>query len=350
VPSISSANDRDLRELSSVLNGLLGRKKQSGDRAVEADAEAPAPTETRPSIGLALSGGAARAFAHIGVLRTLLNHGVKPDIITGTSMGAVIGGAYAAGALDDVEDWAKSLTRRRMLGYLDVSLAGSSLIGGGRLARRLEQAIGDAKIEALDTRFAAIATEIDTGHEVWLTRGRLVEALRASYALPGIFAPMRIGGRWLLDGALVNPVPVSAARSLDARLVIAVNTNSDLFGRGTTIHSHGFDEAEVVEESVTVEQRTWRGKSRVEKLLRRKFFGRAGSPGLPTVMIEAYNVMQDRITRARLAGDPADILISPRLGHVGMFDFHCAEEVIAIGAAAAEHELPTIERALEALA
>jgi NTE family protein len=274
---------------------------------------------------------------------------VKPDIIAGTSMGAVIGGCYAAGQLDDIEDWAKSLTRRRLLGYLDVSLSGSSLIAGGRLARRLEHTIGTTKIEELETRFAAIATEIDTGHEVWLTRGRLLEALRASYALPGIFAPVRIGGRWLLDGALVNPVPVSAARSLDARLVIAVNTNSDLFGRGTTIHSHGYVEEEIVEESVVVE-RSWRGKSRVEKLLRRKFFGRGGSPGLPTVMIEAYNVMQDRITRARLAGDPADIMISPRLGHIGMFDFHRAEEAIAIGAEAAEHELPTIARALEALA
>jgi NTE family protein len=333
-----------------VLQGLL-RRKRRGDRAVEADAETPAPSDTRPSIGLALSGGAARAFAHIGVLRTLLANGVKPDIVTGTSMGAVVGGAYAAGRLDDVEDWAKSLTRRRLLGYLDVSLSGSSLIAGGRLARRLERAIGGAKIEELETRFAAIATEIDTGHEVWLTRGRLLEALRASYALPGIFSPVHVGGRWLLDGALVNPVPVSAARSLDARLVIAVNTNSDLFGRGTTIHSHGFDEPEAVEEeTVVVVERSGPGKSRFEKLLRRKFFGRGGSPGLPTVMIEAYNVMQDRITRARLAGDPADIMISPRLGHIGMFDFHRADEAIAIGAEAAERELPTIERALEALA
>ena len=331
-----------------MLNGLL-RRNRRGDRSVEADTEAPQSAETRPSIGLALSGGAARAFAHIGVLRTLLKNGVKPDILAGTSMGAVIGGCFVAGQLDDIEEWARSLTRRRMLGYLDVSLSGSSLISGGRLARRLERTIGATKIESLETRFAAIATEIDTGHEVWLTRGRLLEALRASYALPGIFSPVRIGGRWLLDGALVNPVPVSAARSLDARLVIGVNTNSDLFGRGTTIHSHGFDEEEIIEESAVVE-RSWQGKSRVEKLLRRKFFGRGGRPGLPTVMIEAYNVMQDRITRARLAGDPADIMISPRLGHIGMFDFHRAEEAIAIGAEAAEHELPTIARALEALA
>ena len=263
-------------------------------------------------------------------------------------MGAVVGGCYAAGQLEGIADWARSLTRRRMLGYLDVSLAGSGLINGSRLARQLERTIGAVKIEALDTRFAAIATEIDTGHEVWLTRGRLVEALRASYALPGVFAPVRIGGRWLLDGALVNPVPVSAARALDARLVIGVNCNADLFGRGTTIHSHGFEDDEVASEAVAGEGR-WRDRRRAQKLLRRKLFGQPGRMGLPTVMMEAYSVMQDRITRARLAGDPADIMIGPRLGDIGMFDFHRAEEAIRIGAEAAERSLEQIAQAIEAL-
>jgi NTE family protein len=334
-----------------VLQGLLRRRARGGDRAVEAEPEAPQPAESRPSIGLALSGGAARGFAHIGVLQTLIAHGVKPDIVTGTSMGAVIGGCYAAGQLDAIAGWARGITRRRMLGYLDVSLAGSGLINGGRLARKLEQTIGHIKIEALETRFAAIATEIDTGHEVWLTRGRLLEALRASYALPGVFAPVRIGGRWLLDGALVNPVPVSAARSLDARLVIGVNTNADLFGRGTTIHDHGFEaEDEIADAAVESAETGSRGRARLHKLLKRRFFGRDDRPSLPNVMIEAYNVMQDRITRARLAGDPADIMITPRLGHIGMFEFHRAEEAIASGAEAAEQALETIDRAVEALA
>ena len=165
-------------------------------------------------------------------------------------------------------------------------------------------------------------------HEVWLTRGRLAEALRASYALPGVFAPVRIGGRWLLDGALVNPVPVSAARALDARLVIGVNTNADLFGRGTTIHSHGFDDDEeaapVGERGARLAQPAPCGKGCCGARY-------SDAAGLPTVMVEAYSVMQDRITRARLAGDPADIMISPRLGHIGMFDFHRAEEAIRIG-------------------
>src|SRR5437763_6573598 len=328
----------------------LSRRIGRGDRSVEAAAELPQPLPNRPSIGIALGGGAARGFAHIGVLQTLLANGIKPDVITGTSMGAVIGGCYAAGQIDAISDWALSLTRRRVLGYLDVSLSGTSMINGGRLARRLESTVGRTKIEELDTRFAAIATEIDTGHEVWLTRGRLLEALRASYALPGMFAPVRVGGRWLLDGALVNPVPVSAARALDARLVIGVNTNADLFSRGATIPSHGLDEDEIAIEgeiAETLAARGWRGLIGARKLLKRQLIGR---PGLPTVMIEAYNVMQDRITRARLAGDPPDNMITPRVGHNGMFEFHRAEEAIRIGAEAAERALETIDEAIEALA
>ena len=331
-----------------MLQGLISRAR-SGDRAVEAGAQPGNRTSARPSIGLAMGGGAARGFAHIGILQTLLAHGLKPDVITATSMGAVVGGCYAAGQLDPFIEWALGLTRKRVLRYLDFSLSGSSLINGMRLARHLEDTLGRTKIEALATRFAAIATEIDTGHEVWLTRGRLVEALRASYALPGVFAPVQVGRRWLVDGALVNPVPVSAARALDARVVIAVNLNVDLLGRGATIASYGFEEEEAPAPPVEHTQRNWRERISVEKLLKRQFLGAEGRPGLPTVMIEAYNVMQDRITRARLAGDPADVMISPRLGAIGMFDFHRAEEAIRIGAEAAQRALPNIEEVIETL-
>ena len=152
----------------------------------------------------------------------------------------MVGGCYAAGKLDDVEEWARSLTRRSLLGYLDVSFGGSGLLSGGTPRREARpKRVGDVTIDELPMRFAAIATEIGTGHEIWITRGRLADALRASYALPGIFPAVQIGERWLMDGALVNPVPVSAARALGARVVIAVNVNTDLFGRGTTIQDHG---------------------------------------------------------------------------------------------------------------
>jgi NTE family protein len=326
----------------------LAHRMHIGDRVVDADDKPPRPACKRPSIGLALGGGAARGFAHIGILNILLAYGLKPDVITGTSIGALIGGFCAAGQLDAITEWSLGLTRHRVLGYLDVSLSGSSLINGGRVARRLESAIGRTKIETLETRFAAVATEIATGHEVWLTRGRLLEALRASYALPGVFPPVRIGGRWLVDGALVNPVPVSASRALDARLVIAVNLNSDLLGRGSTIANHGFDEDQ---DSLNRDPavRRWLGMIGIEKLLKRQLVGEVRRPGLSRVMIEAYNVMQDRITRARLAGDPPDITISPRLGNIGLFDFHRANEAIKLGAEAAERSLESIDQAIAAL-
>lgn len=305
----------------------------------------------RPSVALALGGGAARGFAHIGVLRTLVANGIVPDIIVGTSIGAVAGGCYAGGALDTLEQWARGLTVRGVLGYLDVSLSGSGLIGGNRLAQHLEAALGKMLIEDLPIRFAAIATEVRTGHEIWLTHGRLVDALRASYALPGIFAPIRIGGRWLVDGALVNPVPVSAARALGARVVIAVNLNADQFGRGITIVSHGADNSDDGEAEEPPPRKTGIGAFfSPERALKRQFLGSAGRPGLSTVMVDAFNVMQDRITRSRLAGDPPDVTINPRLRRVGWFDFHRAEEAIKLGAEAAEKASETVHEAIAALA
>ena len=330
---------------------FLRRSGQDGDQAVDADAHAPAATAPqRPSIGLVLGGGAARGFAHIGVIRTLIAKGYTPDIITGTSIGAVVGGCYAAGKLDNVEEWGRGLTRRSLLSYLDVSFCGSGLLNGGRLAEKLTEAIGEVTIDELPTRFAAIATELGTGHEIWITRGGLIDAMRASYALPGLFPPVRLGDRWLVDGALVNPVPVSAARALGARVVIAVNVNTDLFGRGTTIQDHGppsEPEAPLTEE---VADRGLLGLFGAEKAAKRRFFGTASRPGISAVMVDAFNVMQDRITRARLAGDPPDVLISPRVGRIGLFDFHCAQDAITLGAEAAEKALESLDEIVAALA
>jgi len=310
---------------------------------VNADELTPDFGPQRPTIGLALGGGAARGFAHIGVIRTLIAKGFKPDIIAGTSIGAVIGGCYAAGKLDEFEEWGRALTRRRVFGYLDVSFTGSGLLSGGRLADQLNVALGDVKIENLPLRYGAIATEIGTAHEIWLTRGRLVDAMRASYALPGLFPPQQIGGRWLMDGALVNPLPISAARALGARLIIAVNLNADNFGRGTVIHDHGADVAPIE----AAAHGLFAGSG--DKVAKRRLLGTADRPGLSTVMVEAFNVMQDRITRARLAGDPPDVLISPRLGRVGVFEFHRAQEAIAIGAEAAEKAIEAVGEAVAAL-
>ena len=188
-----------------------------------------------------------------------------------------------------MKSWARSLTLRRVLGYLDVRLGGSGLINGGRLANRLEESLGTTSIEDLPVQFAAIATEVGTGHEVWLTRGSLSLALRASYALPGIFPPVHLGGRWLVDGALVNPVPVSAARALGARVVIAVNLDADRFGRGATIASHGADPGDGDHLHLTAKGRNGflglRGVFGAERALKRQIIASKTRPSFSTVMI-----------------------------------------------------------------
>jgi len=306
----------------------------------------------RPVIGLALGGGAARGFAHIGVLRTLIAHGIVPDVVVGTSIGAVVGGAYAAGHLDTLEEWARALQVRNILGYLDIRLNGSGLIGGEKLAAQLSASIGDTLIEDLPLKFATVATEVRTGHEIWLTHGRLVDAMRASYALPGIFQPILVGDRWLVDGALVNPVPVSAARALGAEIVIAANLSSDIFTHSTTIYAHGALPPEPVATEIEAKPPK-RGLGKFfspERTVKREFFGGGGRPGISTVMVDAFNIMQDRITRARLAGDPPDLLITPRVGQIGWFDFHRAADLIDHGARAAERAIDSIQEAINVLA
>jgi NTE family protein len=301
----------------------------------------------RTKIGLALGGGAARGWVHIGILKALIESGIKPDIVAGTSIGAVVGGCYVANEFEALERFARSLTRRRVFGYLDFNMAGSGLITGQRLCDRLEEHLGDRAIESLDIPFTAVATEIGTGHEIWLTRGRLVDAMRASYALPGIFRPVRIDGRWLFDGALVNPVPVSVCRALGARYVIAVNLNTEMYGRGVVLPQITGDRHETPRAEPS--QSMARNGRAALKLLQRQLFGRGGEggPGISTVMIEAFNIVQDRIARSRLAGDPPDVMISPRLGGFGPFDFHRADELIECGAAAAYRQVEDIIRDLE---
>ncbi|OJU29443.1 MAG: phospholipase [Nitrobacter sp. 62-13] len=305
----------------------------------------------RPVIGLALGGGAARGFAHIGILRSLIAHGIEPNVVVGTSIGAVVGGAYAAGRLDTLEEWARSLQPRNIFSYLDIRLNGSGLIGGTKLTARLEASLGQIRIEDLPLKFASVATEVRTGHEIWLTHGRLVDAMRASYALPGIFAPMLVGDRWLVDGALVNPVPVSTARALGAEIVIAANLSNDVFGHSITIFSHGAKSEP--RENIVEAAPPRRGFGKffsAERTVKRELFGGGGRPGVMTVMTDAFNIMQDRITRARLAGDPPDLLIQPRVGQIGWFDFHRANDLIAHGTRAADRAIEAIVEAIETLA
>ena len=295
----------------------------------------------RPVIGIALGGGAARGWAHIGVLKTLMDAGLEPDIVAGTSIGAVAGACYVTGRLQALEDFAAALTPRRVFGFLDINFAGSGLITGQRLSSRLENHLQDVTIERLERKFVAVATELGTGHEVWLNKGSLVNALQASFALPGIFRPVKINGRWLIDGALVNPVPVSVCRALGARIVIAVNLSSDSVAKGSIIHDQ-----EVLADLPMPPEEALPGKNgrAAIHLLHRQIFGKSdGAPGISAVMMDAINITQDRIARSRLAGDPPDVTILPKVGSIGLFDFHRAGEAMEQGARAAERQIDELK-------
>lgn len=302
----------------------------------------------RRRVGLALGGGSARGWAHIGIIRELRDAGVPLDVIAGTSIGAVVGGCAAAGKLDELEAFALSLNRRRMLGLMDISFAGSALIGGARLRRRLSRDLGDVRIEGLPTPFAAVATELGSGREVCLSHGDLVEAVRASYAMPGLFEPVRISGRWLFDGAMSNPVPVSVCRTLGADFVIAVSLTSDIDEAATSGSASLLGDE--VESAVVPAGRTT--KRRRLRFARRRLFERRvdGAPGIASVMVNAFSVAQERISRARLAYDRPEVLIPARLDSVGLFDFHRAANLVAHGRRVAREALPAIEAQLSGIA
>jgi len=320
-------------------------------RKTEADQVSGGPKIVRPRIGVALGAGVARGWAHIGALQELAAIGVSPDVVVGASVGAVVGGCFAAGRLDALEEFALSLTRRSVFSLLDVSFNGGGLIGGDRLRARLEAAMGALRIENLPIRFVAVATEIGTGHEIWLKSGALVEAMRASYALPGVFPPVRLRGRWLFDGAIVNPVPVNVARAFGADRVIALSIGGDGSGRGTAIH-HPPEEEETAASPADADPT--KGAGMIDGLRRGGLWMRRAwasedspAPGLATVMVNTFNITQDRIMRSRLAGDPPDALVILKAGKIGLFEFHRAAELIALGRASVRKAREEIFEALE---
>ncbi len=311
-----------------------------------ADAAPYETPSTRPRIGLALGGGVARGWAHLGALHALREEGVHPDVICGTSVGALVGGAYLAGHLQTLEEWARSLNRRRMLGYFDLVLGGAGMIGGRRLAKTIERHLGDTRIEELPGRFAAVTSELATGHEIWVQDGSLSDAIQASYALPGVFPPVKIHRRWLIDGALVNPVPVSVCRALGARLVIAISLHADAFGKAAVRRKEEFDDVTDDVSNLLPERLSPR------KMMMRQLFGASDrpAPGVGTVMLAALNIVMDRLSRSRLAGDPPDVLVMPRCGHISLLDFDRADESIALGYEAVKAQIPLIRDAMEILA
>ena len=313
--------------------------------------EKPTDTETpvnsTPTLGLALGGGVARGWAHIGAVQRLDELGIKPDIVAGTSVGALVGGFWLAGHLPALEAWARNLTKTRMLSYFDVVLNGSGLMGGKRLEKILSKTLPQTNIEDLHKRFIAVTAELATGHEVWLRKGDLGEAIQAAYALPGVFPPRAIDGRWLIDGALVNPLPVSACRALGARMTIAVGLHADAFGQSV---SKRREKLEKLPDQSGAELEEAHGGGIAEKLMmRRLFHASETTPGVGTVMMAAFNILMDRVTRARLAGDPPDVQITPQTGHIGLLDFDKADELITLGREAVDYAMLRIDKTMELL-
>jgi NTE family protein len=284
-------------------------------------------TPTSLKIGLALGSGASRGWSHIGVINALLRQGIEPDIVCGTSVGAIIGGSYVAGNLDKLERWVLGSTRRDVLRFFDIKLTQTGFVDTERLSWFLHSYVAhpDICIEDLPRTFAAVSTNLDTGREVWFTEGGLADAVRASMAMPGLFPAVRSEERWLVDGGLVNPVPVTTCRALGADIVIAVNLNSDIIGKHNSEQESGPRETKGVLSNITQQARAYSNS------IFPNHEGEDEAPGLFHAIANSINIFQDRITRSRLAGDPADVLISPRLAHIGMLEFHRASEAIREG-------------------
>lgn len=306
-----------------------------------------------PRIGLALGAGAARGWAHIGVLRALREIGIEPEIVVGTSIGAVVGGCYVANKLDELEDFARGLSLSRLLSCLDMSFTGSGLISGQKIKRELKKHIKSQNIEQLDRRFAAVATELGSGAEVWLSEGRLVDAMHASFAIPGVFKPAAFEGRWFMDGACVNPVPVSLCKALGADHVIAVSlTPPSGHSRQPPAHSDNrgaypgavsdLPPVADLDGPLPGETRSERAPEQAHE--RKQEQAGKGIPGVFNVMQEAINATLVSLTQTRLAHDAPDAIIAPDVADIGMFDFHRADEAINAGYEMTRQQIPFMDR------
>lgn len=283
------------------------------------------------ALGIALGSGGARGWAHIGALAALDEAKLAPAIVCGTSIGAVIGGIYLAGQLGEFTRYVRRLNRLRVSQFFDFKLGAGSMIAGNRVLKVLQPMLRETRIEALPRRFGCVATDVANGEEVWLREGRLSDALAASYAIPGLFPAVHLGGRWLFDGALTNPVPASLARALGADIVIAVDVNAGIL-------------APLAFEADQVTLPARRGIT--GGFMRRMLDRRKGGPSAFGAMSRSLQIMQTRMSRIRLAEDPPAIVLRPEVGHIGPLEFYRADECIAAGAASVAAALPALREAV----
>jgi NTE family protein len=297
-------------------------------------------------IGLALGSGSARGWSHIGILRALAEIGIEPDLVCGCSVGAVVAASYAAGNLDRLERWVTSLTRTDVARFLDVNLSLNGFIDAPRLRSFFDEYVcaEAVRIEELGRTLATVSTDLESGREIWFTEGSVLDAVWASMSLPGLFPPIRNHGRWLVDGGLVNPVPVSVCRALGADIVIAINLNGTIVGRHF-IHQVRDGTDDVPDDGLL---------STVRKTVRSysaSLFASNGTndaaPGLFDAISGSINIVQDRITRSRMAGDPPDMMLAPRLSQIGLLEFYRARETIQEGRECVRRMLPEIRHLIK---
>lgn len=283
-----------------------------------------------PKIGLALGSGASRGWSHIGVIKALLREGIEPDIVCGTSVGAMVGGSYVAGNLDKLEQWVLGSSRTDVLSFFSIRMPQTAFVDIDRLNWFLDNfvAAADTRIEDLQLPYAAICTDFDNGREVMLSEGDMADAVRASMAMPGLFPAVRIGEQWLIDGGLVDPVPVAACRTLGADVVIGVNLNSDILHRHKSVKPVA---AKPQDETFLgdLKQQT----KKFSNLLTEDRNDPDKAPGLIDSISRSINIFQHQITRSRLDTDPADVMISPKVGDIGMLEFRRAADAIKEGQA-----------------
>ncbi|WP_111976717.1 patatin-like phospholipase RssA [Algibacillus agarilyticus] len=313
-------------------------------------------TNKTKKIGLVLGSGAAKGWTHIGIINALHEMGVKPDVIVGCSMGSLVGGALAAGKFDEISQWATSMDSWRIVKLLDWGVNRGGLVAGEKVFSHFQQMIGDLNIQDCDIPFATLATELYTGREHWLQSGRLVDAVRASCAMPGVLAPYLLDDHWLIDGAVVNPVPVSLCRAMGATHIIAVNVNSGI----KKMRPDGKSPLEQVLQTQMAAEVDPEMKDRhtaFSNLLgsgknwfanrTRKTQHDLSAPNVWGVVAGSIDIMQDRLTRARLAGEPPEVLIQPNLAHIGILEFNRAAELIEIGEKAVAPFKPILESWIE---
>ena len=296
----------------------------------------------KPHIGLARGSGSARGWSQIGVIRALEQAGISAEIVCGTSIGALVGAAYAAGEIERLHDWVQGLRWQSVVSLVDLRMNGG-LIEGGKLVDFFRAHFRDEGIARLPKAFGCVATELASGREVWLRDGPVIDSVRASIAMPGLFTPVERDGRLLVDGGLVNPVPVSLCRAMGADIVIAVDLNWDLIGRRHwTPGPVGTQETGEPEGVLATFFSKWRATRRDDGDAE----AAGEAPSLLEVLSTSLNIMQVRITQSRLAGEPADAMIRPRLAGIAAMDYHRAEVAIAEGERAAQRALPQIAELL----